>query len=698
MRSHFIICLLLIAFSVVTAHTQPSTLPPPPTPAATPPPLIAEQLGRILDDAMQRPTPREQRELAYAKLLEGQRYAWSADRLRSRAGRQHSTQLAREAFVKSVELDPMLSEGYTALAEIAQYNDVDEAIRFAKLSTRVNPNNYGARRILARLYTFKSRISNGPFDPKAGQEAVAEWKHVTKLDGRNAEAWAFLSDLHDKLGDSEASIDALRRWLSSAPPLDRSVYQRMMGGQSLEPENAALKLGSALLKAGRTREAVETLSNLVADEPGNSVAVELLRDAIESSNAETAGIATQALQQAVYANPSNTSLVVLLANVQARSGRLDEAAKLIRDSAHKLASTDRAGAAKLFVELGDIMSRADRDVDSITAYENALATRGLLATDSVIGDERELAVSVFERLIQRLKAADRYDEAKGVIERSRKMLGKEDLFADRQLISLLRETGNRADALTAVKSLRQKAPNDQGFVRLEATLLTENGKVDEAVALIRKSMEARPATPPSSVIEGRPGSNSVSIAIPPADSFSNYLFISNLYTQANRGKDAIEAANQAHTIARGAERKQIARLTLATAQQMSGDFKSAEATLRELLKETPGNPIALNNLGYFLLERDERYEEAFDLIQQAVKIDPTNPSYLDSLGWAYFKLGKLPEAEKYLKEALRFDSSSGTIHEHLGDVYQKQGKSDRAKASWSRSVSLHTDPADIARV
>ncbi len=106
----------------------------------------------------------------------------------------------------------------------------------------------------------------------------------------------------------------------------------------------------------------------------------------------------------------------------------------------------------------------------------------------------------------------------------------------------------------------------------------------------------------------------------------------------------------------------------------------------------------MNNLGYFLIERDERFEEALDLIQQAVKIDPTNPSYLDSLGWAYFKLGKYVEAEKSLKEALRFDSASGTIHEHLGDVYQKQGKNDLAKASWTRSASLFSEASDVARV
>ncbi len=131
---------------------------------------------------------------------------------------------------------------------------------------------------------------------------------------------------------------------------------------------------------------------------------------------------------------------------------------------------------------------------------------------------------------------------------------------------------------------------------------------------------------------------------------------------------------------------------------MFGDFKSAEETLRGLLKQSPGNPIALNNLGYFLLERNEKFNEALDLIQQAVKIDPTNPSYLDSLGWAYFKLGKFDDAEKHLKNAVRLAMSSATIYEHLGDVYHKQNKRDLAKSVWQKALNLASDTEITERI
>ena len=695
----FAISVCLLSASAVCVSQSPSTSRPAtsPTPAG---PKISEQLAQSLDNAASlAAAPPEQRRQAYAKLLEGQRYIWSI--FRSRSGRQNNARLASQALQESLALDPSISEGYTALAELAlntQPRDVDESIRLAQLAIRVNPNNFGARRILGRLYSYQTRLVGGPFDKSAAEKAITEWKEVARLDPRNAEAWAFLSELYDRTGKNDESIDALRRWVASATPIDAQFYQMLTGGQSLGPESASLKLGGALVKAGRMREAIETVSNLVVEEPANLAAVELLRDAVDGAPSADAAIAIDALRQAVYANPSNTSLVNLLGQVYGRVGKIDEAAELLRSTSEKLQATDRPSAAAYYITLGDLYARADRTNDAIAAYDASLNAYGLVAGDTLGADERDFVTQVFEKIVFTLKGSGRYDDAKLAVERSRSFLGKSDLFADRQAIDLAREMGNRAEALKAVQAVRRRSPDEESFIRLEATLLAENGRVDEGVALIKKLIDT-PTTPPvvTSPVEGA-GRESVTIAVPASDVFSNYLFISNLYSQANRGKQAVEAANQAYGVARGAARKQIARLALATAQQNSGDFAGAETTLRALLQETPGNPIAMNNLGYFLLERNERFEEALDLIQQAVKIDPTNPSYLDSLGWAYFKLGKLAEAEKHLKDALRFDSASGTINEHLGDVYQKAGKADLARASWTRAVSLFSETGDVTRV
>lgn len=670
-------------------------------PAETPLPKIAEALAKRVDGIDPGTNvSRESREQAYAKLMEGQRYVWSSGRLRSKTGISSSARLARQAFQKAVELDPKLAEAYTALAEIAINSapvDAEEGIALAAIATKIDPDNFGGRRILARLYTLKSRLSNAPIDPAYTEKAISAWIEVTRLDPRNAEAWAFLAELYNKTGKNDERITSLKKWLSSTPPIETQFYTFLMGRQeSLSPERASLKLGPALLKAGRTKEAVEVLSNVVADDPDNLTAVDLLREALDSASGENAAVAVESLQQASYANPGNLSLINLLAQVYRRAERLDEAVSLLRESYAKLIRTDRPSASTILISLGDLFVSSDRVTEGLVAYEEALKARGLDNAESLDDDEREFAMFVFEKMIQTLKSENRSAEVTTVIERARKLLGKNDVFADRQLISFYREMGKRPEALDAIRAVRSRQPDDYGFLRLEATMLTEMGRVDEAVTLVRKLMQKPPA-PISNSSSGN-GSESISIAIPPNDQFSDYLFISSLYSQANRGKEAAEAANMAYSVARGRERKQIARLTLATAQQMSGDFDGAETTLRDILKESPGNPIALNNLGYFLLERGVRIEEAYQLIQQAVKVDPTNPSYLDSLGWAHFKLGRLDDAEKHLKEASRFNSGSGTIQEHLGDVYLKQGKTGLAKNAWERALNLATEEADIKRL
>jgi tetratricopeptide (TPR) repeat protein len=686
-KTTLVLILAAAAFGLFNGETEVSAqITEEPPPVAAPTPRLSALLAKNLEQAQNTEIPRERREQAYAKLLEGQRYLWMMSRQRSQSAALAGARLARLALQKAVELDPTLAEGYTALSELTLTmppNDIEEAILLANLAAKVNSNSYGARRILARLYTIKSRLNRGVLDPNWSQKAVDEWKEIARLDPRSAEAWAFLSEFYDQTGRNSERIIALERWLAAATPLETRFYRTVMGMQEdLSPESASLKLGSALIKAERSREAVEILSRSVADDPENSVAIDLLREAVENADGESSARAVEALQQAVYANPSNLTLVELLAGVQSRLGKTDEAVKTLQSAIGRLSQSDKNAAANLQIALGDIYAEAERTGEAIAAFEEALKMLGIDKTPPATDEGTGFANLVFGKIISTYKNANRYPEAKAAIDRARLVLNREDLFADRQLVSLHLETGKRQEALQVIRGMRLRYPSDESLVRLEATVLTNLGKVDEGAALIRNLLKGKTASAPSAL----------------SDDFSNYIFISMLYTQGKRGKEAIEAANLAFNAAESDDRKQIAKLTLATAQHETGDFAAAETTLRDILKQTPGNPDALNNLGYFLLERNERLEEALKLIQQAVKIDPTNPSYLDSLGWAYFRLGKLDEAEKYLRSAARRGSNSATIYEHLGDVYQKQNRLDLARAAWQKALNLASGAEETNRI
>ncbi len=679
--------ILISSFSTMAQGTvRPA---PPPMASPTPAPKMADKYAQIIA-AIPPGTevPQKVRAEAYAKLFEAQRMIWKATRVRSNRTTATYTQLAGESLRAAVTLDPKLAEAYTALAELSLNTgdtDLDETIALAQIATKLKPDNFGAHKILARLFTFRSRLAGDKLDPAFTDKAVAEWKEVSRLDPRSAEAWAFLSEIYSRMGKTELQIDALRKWLGSAGPIETQFYEQLIGrGSSLEPESASLKLAPALLKSGKTREAIEVLSTLISDHPDNLQALEMLRQAVTNAKNDEVGFAIEALEQASFANPGNVPLIVLLADVQAKAGKTEDAVSGLNRAAKDLEASDPASSGLVLMSLGDLYAERQRTAEAIASYERALKINGFDKETPPTDDDREFVVTIFEKMIRLYSVANRPDDVRSTIERARKLLGKDDLFADQKLISYYRESGDRNSALTAIRAVRKRHPVDDGFLRLESTVLAELGRVDEAVKVFDEQ-KAKPVK-----IEDMPFSTS--------DKYSDRIFISSLYSQAGRSKEAAEAANEAYNIANGSERKQIAKLTLASAQQKAGDFAAAEATLRDILKISPNNPIALNNLGYFFLERGVKFDEALELIKVAVSVDPTNPSYLDSLGWAYFKLGKLEEAEKHIRSALRYDLASVTINEHLGDVLFRSGKSDQAKTSWEKSLLLATAPADLSRI
>jgi tetratricopeptide (TPR) repeat protein len=114
----------------------------------------------------------------------------------------------------------------------------------------------------------------------------------------------------------------------------------------------------------------------------------------------------------------------------------------------------------------------------------------------------------------------------------------------------------------------------------------------------------------------------------------------------------------------------------------------------------------LNYLGYMMADRGEKLDEAFGMIKKAVDLEPANGAYLDSLGWAYFRLGKYDLAEDNLIKASQHQMGSDpTVQEHLGDLYQKTGRLklaathwERAIDEWNKTVQPEVDQEALAKV
>jgi len=121
-----------------------------------------------------------------------------------------------------------------------------------------------------------------------------------------------------------------------------------------------------------------------------------------------------------------------------------------------------------------------------------------------------------------------------------------------------------------------------------------------------------------------------------------------------------------------------------------GQLELAEKDLRLIISEQPDNAAAINALGYTLADLTDRYEEAEELINQAYELQPDDASIIDSMGWISYRLGRLPEAESYMREAWK-QMRNAEIAAHLGEVLWARGQKDEARSVWQLGLELDSD-------
>lgn len=136
----------------------------------------------------------------------------------------------------------------------------------------------------------------------------------------------------------------------------------------------------------------------------------------------------------------------------------------------------------------------------------------------------------------------------------------------------------------------------------------------------------------------------------------------------------------------------------ATVRSETGDWPGAEADLNAALAIEPDRPELLNYLGYGWVNRGERMNEGLALIRRAADARPDQGYIIDSLGWAYFKLGQYDVAVQHLERAAELAPTQSEIIGHLGDAYWRAGRTFEAKFQWIAALRLKPDPEHEAEL
>ncbi len=247
-----------------------------------------------------------------------------------------------------------------------------------------------------------------------------------------------------------------------------------------------------------------------------------------------------------------------------------------------------------------------------------------------------------------------------------------------------------------------------------ATILLANrfegfGKFDDAIAAYHAVAPSSPfyrlAAVAAAVDLARQDKNAEAIVLLeklsaqyPAD-IETWTALGDSYRVAKRYTDAVNAYDHALQAAAPASKKSWPLLyARAVAEQEAGDWAKAEADLRQALVLSPNEPQVLNYLGYSWVDQQRNVKEALTMLEKARALSPQDGYIIDSVGWAYYRLGRFADAVEALEDAVQIVPGDATINDHLGDAYWKVGRKLDATFQWNHALAFGPEPGEKAKI
>ncbi|MGB6236129.1 MAG: tetratricopeptide repeat protein, partial [Bradyrhizobium sp.] len=133
-------------------------------------------------------------------------------------------------------------------------------------------------------------------------------------------------------------------------------------------------------------------------------------------------------------------------------------------------------------------------------------------------------------------------------------------------------------------------------------------------------------------------------------------------------------------------------------EERDKQWNKAEADMRKALDLQPEQPHVLNYLGYSWIDQGINLDEGMKMIKRAVDQRPDDGYIVDSLGWAYYRIGNYEDAVKNLERAIDLKPEDPTINDHLGDAYWRVGRTLEAKFQWAHARDLKPEPEDLPKI
>ena len=265
------------------------------------------------------------------------------------------------------------------------------------------------------------------------------------------------------------------------------------------------------------------------------------------------------------------------------------------------------------------------------------------------------------------------------------------------------EDGETAEAIKLIEEMVKANPLDFRTYDQLADLYLKTNEPSKALASLKQALLVAPPDPRrySNLIQlslhSKDAGAAIAFAVEAEKAFPSLIEFTFFKALALSGSGNHEEAIKVFErilVEAGNSRPEILNgdfyFSYGVSAEQAGRFAKAAEALKKSIEVDPANAArACNYLGYMWADRNENLDEAEALIRRAVKSDPENGAYLDSLGWVYFKKGLHAQALKELLHAAELlKAGDATVFDHIGDACEKLGKTVDALEYWRKALQL----------
>lgn len=504
----------------------------------------------------------------------------------------------------------------------------------------------------------------------------------------NSEAYFLFLHGHMLEGDGDVAgaIDSYKQAIAAAP----------------QSADIRAELAGVYARAGRSSEAVAAALDALKVDPKNAEANRIL-GLVQASMADSvsdgtrqANLVTEAishLELALAGGSHDLSSELALGRLYVEGGEYPKGIAALR-----VFLNDRPGYPDAVMMLADALEANHQSSDAI----------GLLS-DYVRDDPSDLKATA--QLARLDEQAGHWKEAAAVWAPLAARKGATTALRLRYASALI-NSGDLAGGRGTLDGITKDAPQDISawYLTSEVAMRAGDASAAESAALKIGQIDPKDPRGPLALADAKTlekdyagaaatiqplvdGAGDAEIA---AGLYGRYATeLASIYAAEGDRQKAVQALETART---KAPDDNAVALNLASAYDKANKVDQAEAVYRDLIKKDPENAEAMNDLGYMFAERDRKLDDAVDLIKHALAIETDNPSYLDSLGWAYFKQGKAELARDPLERAAAAEPRVSVIQNHLAEAYFRLKRYADAATTWDRALAGDHDGIDIASV